>query len=164
MTIRRRGVSGGTFLGLAVLAGLSAFLRVEPVEGWQVTSDSSGAARVVEAYHAAEAAGDSAAMLALLDDDVVILESGGVETKANFRSHHLAADIAFVRAVQMVRTPIRVRTRGDAAWASSTSTAQGNVNGRAVNSAGAELMVLARTAAGWKITAIHWSSRTRRAP
>lgn len=119
---------------------------------------------MVAAYHTAEAAGDSTAMVALLDEDAVILEGGGIETKLDFRAHHIAADIAYIRAVKVERGPVRVRVRGDAAWAASTRTAQGNVNGRAVNSAGAELMVLARTPAGWKITAIHWSSRARRAP
>jgi ketosteroid isomerase-like protein len=147
---------------MAVFAGLSA--SVAAAQGRQGATDSSEVAKAVEAYHAAEAAGDSAAMLALLDEDALILESGGIETKVDFRSHHIAADIAYIRAVQIVRSPIRVRTRGDAAWATSTSTAQGNVNGRAVNSAGAELMVLARTPSGWKITAIHWSSRARRTP
>jgi hypothetical protein len=36
------------------------------------------------------------------------------------------------------------------------------MNGRAINSSGAELMVLVRTSSGWKISAIHWSSRARR--
>ena len=35
---------------------------------------------------------------------------------------------------------------------------------RQVNSSGAELMVLSRTPQGWRITAIDWSSRTRRPP
>jgi ketosteroid isomerase-like protein len=52
--------------------------------------------------------------------------------------------------------------RGDAAWVSSTSTTTGEYRGRQVNSSGAELMVLARTPQGWRIAAIHWSSRTRR--
>jgi ketosteroid isomerase-like protein len=41
---------------------------------------------VVAAYHEALAAGDSVAALALLADDVVILESGGIETKEQYRS------------------------------------------------------------------------------
>ena len=39
---------------------------------------------------------------------------------------------------------------------------QGQFNGRAVNSTGAELMVLTKSGAGWLIRAIHWSSRNRR--
>jgi ketosteroid isomerase-like protein len=169
MTIRYGAALRRATLGIAVLTGLSASVRAATLAGVDPEharqgGDSSEVAKVVEAYHAAEVAGDSLAMLALLDEDVLILESGGIETKAEFRSHHIAADIAYLRAVQIERSPIRVRTRGEAAWATSTSIAQGNVNGRIVNSAGAELMVLARTPAGWKITAIHWSSRARRAP
>ena len=125
-------------------------------------SDSAAVVTVVERFHAALAAGDSIAALSHLDDDVVVLESGGVETRAEYRAHHLAADIAFSRAVPSARGPARVRVVGDAAWVSSTSVTQGEFNGRAVNSSGAELMVLRRTASGWKISAIHWSSRTRR--
>ena len=125
------------------------------------TADSAAVARLVESYHVAEKAGDSTAMLALLSDDAVVLEAGGIETKADFRAHHIAADIAFIRGVRIERSAVRVRVRGDAAWASSTSTTQGESNGRTINSAGAELMVLAKESAGWKITAIHWSSRQR---
>ncbi|MDQ3516020.1 MAG: amidohydrolase family protein [Gemmatimonadota bacterium] len=124
--------------------------------------DSAAVVAAVEGFHAALAAGDSTAALSFLDDGVVVLESGGVETREEYRSHHLASDIAFARAVPGTRSPMRVRIAGDAAWASSTSVTQGTFNGRAINSAGAELMVLRRTTAGWKISAIHWSSRTRR--
>lgn len=85
----------------------------------------------------------------------MILESAGVESRAEYRSHHFASDIEFAHAV-------RVRVQGDAAWATSTSTTQWQFRGRAVNSAWAELMVLTRTPNGWRIAAIHWSSRTRR--
>jgi ketosteroid isomerase-like protein len=121
-------------------------------------------AQTVERYHRALAAADSGAALALLADDAVIQESGDEESRAQYRSHHLAADIEFARAVRSQRGPVRVRVRGDVAWATSTSTAQGEFRGRAVNSAGAEMMVLTRERGGWRIAAIHWSSRTRRQP
>lgn len=126
-------------------------------------ADSATVAATVDRFHAALAAGDSTAALGYLDDDVVVLESGGVESREQYRAHHLAADIAFSRAVPSTRSPSRVRVLGDVAWVSSTSITQGEFNGRAVNSSGAELMVLRRTPRGWKITAIHWSSRARRA-
>ena len=125
-------------------------------------ADSTEVARVVTAYHHAMSQGDSSAALALLASDAVILESGGVETRDEYRSHHLPADIAFAMAVAGQRTRVRVSVRGDVAWAWSTSTSQGEFRGRPVNSAGAELMVLTRTAVGWRISAIHWSSRARR--
>ena len=145
-------IAGGS---LALGALLAATARAQ-------TTDSAQVARIVESYHAGEASGDSAAMLALLSDDAVIVEGGGIETKAEFRSHHIAADIAFLRGMRVERSSLRVRVRGTAAWVTSTSTMQGDSNGRAVNSSGAELMVLAKESTGWKITAIHWSSRQRR--
>lgn len=125
--------------------------------------DSSDVAAVVERFSAALAAGDSATALALLSSDVVILESGGAESLADYRSHHLPADIEFSRAVPGRHGPLTVRVLGDVAWASRTGTAEGTYRGRAVNSASAELMILTRAATGWTIRAIHWSSRSRRA-
>lgn len=125
-------------------------------------SDSADAAATVEQFHAALAAGDSAAALALLAPDVMILESGGIQTRDEYRSHHLPADIAFAQAVPSQRGPTRVTVQGSSAWAVGSSTTQGTYRDRPVNSAGAELMVLSRGADGWKIRAIHWSSRTRR--
>lgn len=128
----------------------------------QKQSDSADVVATVERFHAALAAGDSAAALALLTPDVVIVESGGVETREDYRSHHLSADIAFARAVKGERAPLRVTVRGDVAWAIGTSTTVGEYRGRPVNSSGAELVVLTRTPQGWRIAAIHWSSRARR--
>ena len=125
-------------------------------------SDSASVAATVAAYHRALAAGDSATALSLLTEDAVILESGGMETREEYRSHHLPSDIEFARAIQSTESPVRVKVRGDVAWATSTSVTQGQFRGRAINSAGAELMVLTRLADGWKIAAIHWSSRSRR--
>jgi ketosteroid isomerase-like protein len=124
--------------------------------------DSAAVGAVISKYHAALASGDSAAALSLLTEDAVVLESGGVETRAEYRSHHLPGDIAFAKAVRSERGLVTVRIRGDVAWTTATSTTRGEMNGRAINSVGAESMVLVRTVDGWKISAIHWSSRNRR--
>lgn len=126
-------------------------------------ADSAAVASVVTKYNEAIALGDSGTALALLADDAVILESGGIETRAQYRTEHLPADIKFAKSIRSQRSPIVVRVHGDAAWATSTSTTQGQSTGRTVNSVGAELMVLVRTPQGWKIAAIHWSTRQRRA-
>ncbi|MEP7383552.1 MAG: DUF4198 domain-containing protein [Gemmatimonadota bacterium] len=124
--------------------------------------DSADVAAVVQAFHAALASGDSSAALALLAADVTILESGGVETRAQYRDRHLAGDIAFARAVPSRRSATQVWVRGDAAWVTSTSVTEGEYRGRAVNSTGVELAVLTREVEGWRIRAIHWSSRAKR--
>ena len=125
--------------------------------------DSAAVAGVISKYHEALEAGDSVAALMLLADDVVVLESGGVETRKEYRSNHMPGDINFAKAVKTQRGPVLVRVHGDVAWASSSSSTRGEVNGRTINSVGAELMVLVRSPQGWKISAIHWSSRQRRA-
>ena len=134
--------------------------RVAP--GQAGRGDSAAVARVVTAFDRALEAGDSAAVLSLLSSDAVILEGGAVESRDEYRSHHLASDIAFARAVRRTQGPVRVTVRGDAAWASSTGAADGRYGEREVNSTSAELMVLTREPGGWRIRAIHWSSRARR--
>ena len=127
--------------------------------------DSSDAVAVVDAFRTALARGDSAAALQLLAPDVVILESGDVETLAGYRGHHLAADIEFSRAMPGTHTIVHASVEGNAAWVSSTSVSKGRFKGRPIDSAGAELMVLSRASAGapWRIRAIHWSSHRRSA-
>ena len=133
-----------------------------PTSRTVATSDSAAVARVVAAFHAALARADSAAALVTLAADVTIMESGDVQGLGDYRAHHLAADIAFARAVPSTTGPLGVTVVGDAAWVTSTSTTVGSFNGRAVNSTGAELMVLSKDSAGeWRIRAIHWSSHRR---
>jgi len=113
---------------------------------------------VVERYHRALSQGDSVAAFAQLAEDAIILESGRIESRQEYRSHHLAADIAFARAVKETRSPVRVSVLGDVAWTTASSTVRGKFRGKSVKSSVAELMVLTRSTDGWKIQAIHWSS------
>lgn len=127
-----------------------------------VDADSAAVVAVVDRYHKALSDGDTVIALSLLAHDAMILESGDVETREEYRSHHLPADIAFARAVPSVHGPVRVVIQRDAAWAISTSKARGSYRGRSIDSQGAELMVVTRERDGWKIRAIHWSSRAVR--
>ncbi|MEO8336651.1 MAG: hypothetical protein ABI664_16840 [bacterium] len=110
----------------------------------QSPNDSVDVVGAVSRFHDALARGDSAAALALLAPDVVILESGDVERRDDYRRHHLPADIGFARAIPPSRTLVGVSIVGDAAWVSATTITVGQFNGRAINSAGAELIVLTR--------------------
>lgn len=125
-------------------------------------TDSAAVADAVHAYHAALQAGDTAAVLRLLGDDVRVAESGGIETRDEYLSHHLPGDMAFAAAVTRETGPVAVTVSGDVAWAISTSRASGTFRDRAINSIGAELMVLSRDGGAWRIRAIHWSSRQAR--
>ena len=116
---------------------------------------------VVDAFHEALAAGDSTTALALLAEDVVILESGGLETKEHYRNGHLAGDMRFAQAVPRERGEISVQIVDDVAWTWSTSVTRGRMGEREIDAQGVELMVLARVDGRWLIKAIHWSSRNR---
>ncbi len=120
-------------------------------------------AEVVQAFHAALAAGDSSGALALLTPDVVVYEAGGAEvSRKEFRSHHLSADIEFTQGTTRQVTDQRSDQSGDVAWVLSASTTTGTFRGRPINSRGVETMILRRTEEGWRITHIHWSSRRSR--
>ena len=147
-------------VGIVTIIGAVA---AEPKDARSYThTDSVAVTSVVDRFHDALGKGDSTAALSLLASDAVILESGGIETRSEYRSHHLSGDIQFARAVKSVRGPTKVVVAGETAWTVSTSTTQGDFNGRAINSTGAESMVLSRVPAGWRIRSIHWSSRNRR--
>jgi len=150
------------FRHIVVFFGLGISSLGVPVQIHGQESVDADIAFVVGAFHTALAAGDSVTALSHLADDVVILESGGVEDKQHYRSGHLAGDMRFAQAVPSDRGDIEVTVRGDVAWAHSTSVRQGRMGEREINSQGAELVVLAREGSTWKITAIHWSSRQRR--
>jgi ketosteroid isomerase-like protein len=122
-------------------------------------ADAAAVVAVVDAFHAALEGGDGDGALALLAPGARILEGGGVETAEEYASHHLAADMRFSSAVKRERGPVEVVVRGDVAWAMSTSRAVGTVGEREIDSRGAELVVLSRGDDGWRIEAIHWSSR-----
>jgi ketosteroid isomerase-like protein len=121
-------------------------------------SDSVAVARVVAEFHKALSEGDSSGALSLLADDAIILESGAMESRSQYRSHHLAQDIEFARAVTTKRSPLQIRIRGASAWTVGTSASRGKFKGKPIDSVGAESMVLTKEGAGWKIRSIHWSS------
>jgi ketosteroid isomerase-like protein len=127
------------------------------------STDSADVAAAAERFRAALSRGDSATVLAMLAPDLQVLESGGLEDRAEYRRHHLPADIEYARALHATHKVSAVVVHGDAAWVTSTSISQGTVRGRTINSAGAELLVLSRAGARapWQIRAIHWSSRKR---
>jgi ketosteroid isomerase-like protein len=149
-----------TLLRTVFIVAFLVAASIIPVQAQTADADSAAAASTVRAYHQALEAGDSQTILRLLASDALILENGDRETREEYREHHLQADIRFSQAVSARRSAVQVIVSGDVAWASSTSVTQGTYQKRPINLSGAELMVLSRTAAGWVIRAIHWSSRT----
>lgn len=124
----------------------------------ETQDDAATVAKTLEQFHAALAHGDDKAAMTLLAPDAVILESGSGESRSQYEAHHLPEDIMFAKAVQSTRSDIEVHVDGNTAWLTSRSRAEGSFEGKAIKSSGVELAVLTRTADGWRIRAIHWSS------
>ena len=113
----------------------------------------------VESFYAAIKKGDAAAAMSLIAPDAVFLESGKLETRAEYESNHLPADIEFESQVNGKRRPMQVTFSGDAAWVIALTDYAGTFEGDPVDFISAQLVVLTRDAGAWRIRTIHWSSR-----
>jgi ketosteroid isomerase-like protein len=121
-------------------------------------------ARVVDAFHAALARGETTAALALLADDAVIYESGGVERgKAEYASHHLEADAAFSKAVPSRITRRTGAADGSVAWLLTEGRTTGTFKDRPVDRVTTETAMLRRVGGAWRVTHFHWSSAAAKA-
>jgi len=98
----------------------------------------------------------------LLAQDTVILESGSAQSREEYGREHLGGDIAFAKGAQTTRANETVYHEGGVAWTTATTRAQGNFNGRKIDSSGVELIVLTKQDGKWRIRAIHWSSHANK--
>jgi ketosteroid isomerase-like protein len=142
---------------------LGALAPVLNVGAQASKADSVGAVAAVTQFHAALGAADSVRAVSLLADDVMILESGAIQTRSDYLGHHLGADMKGSAGSKAERSVVRVSLNGSTAIVVSKSMspptgAEGNTGSEM-----AELMVLSKSASGWQIRAVHWSSRRRKA-
>lgn len=125
-----------------------------------LSADARAAGAIVDAFHAALRRGDTKVAAALLAEDALVYEGGGVERgKAEYASHHLPADAAFAKAVASAVTLRSGWADGRTAWIATESTTKGTYKAKPINSIGTETMVLRRDPSGWRIVHIHWSSK-----
>ncbi|MFZ5656214.1 MAG: YybH family protein [Pseudomonadota bacterium] len=119
---------------------------------------------VVEGFGKALKAADMATAARLLDEKVLILESGGAErSREAYLGHHAVSDAAFLAGATVTPKRRSAQVYGDTAWVGTESeilTGQGD-DARTLLST--ETMVLRRQAGDWKIVHIHWSSRPKKA-
>lgn len=118
---------------------------------------------VAEQFGVALKAGDTARLTQLLDEDVLILESGGAErSRAEYLGHHAIADAKFLRDAQ-VETLRRAGNRaGDLAWVATESEIHSGTGADAKHLKSTETLVLARETGQWRIVHVHWSSRPKK--
>lgn len=150
-------------LAASFLASIPAVATAQTTDAPLVaamSSEAQEAAKAVDAFHAKLAEGDGAAAAALLADDALIFESGHAErSRTEYASHHAGADAAYAAAVPSRLTRRNGLVDGDTAWIVSESRATGKYKDKAVDRVTTETMILRKTAEGWRIAHIHWSSR-----
>jgi ketosteroid isomerase-like protein len=136
------------------VSGLSLACAAPPASEQEIVAP-------LAAFYGAMKTGDKAAAMNPLAADAVFIESGKLETRAEYEANHLPADIEFESQVTGTRSPWRVTSHGDAAWVIATTEYDGTFDGSPVNFVSAQLAVLARENGAWQIRSIHWSSRRR---
>ena len=138
--------------------GSDAPRSAAPLSG-AAQGDPSTPAGVVEAFGAALKNGDAAMVERLLLPDVLIAEGGGAERSLEeYASHHMPADMAFTKAVEITMKDRKVIDGTDMTTVISSSQALGAYQGKTIRSQMMETMVLRRVEGQWRIAHIHWSS------
>jgi ketosteroid isomerase-like protein len=116
---------------------------------------------VMEAFYGAKKTGDKAAAMQNIAPDAVFVESGRLETRAEYETNHLPADINFEKQVSGKRSPWQIKFQGDTAWGIASTEFVGTFDGAPVDFVSMQLAVLTRQDGAWRIRSIHWSSRRR---
>lgn len=124
--------------------------------------DIKGATSIVDEFQQRLRSGDTQAALQLLEQPLLVYEVGGVErSRDEYAAEHLGADAAFLKGATVRQLSRREGGSGEVAWvATETEVTTAGDNPKVYLST--ETMVLTRTAQGWRISHIHWSSRARR--
>lgn len=96
--------------------------------------------------------------------DVTIFEGGGINNGwADYRDRHIGPELTGFEDLQFEHRNIvvHVLAGGTAAYVTSEYTLKARVNGRDVDSAGLETLVLVKTGDSWRIRHSHTSARRR---
>ena len=127
-------------LGALVIA-LGGSPLASPLSAQATRADSTAVVSAVQQFHAALAAGDSARAVAMLSSDVVVLESGAIQTRAEYLSHHLGADMKASKGSKATRNVVEVRLMGEAAYVVTKTVSPPSGADNSTGSEMAELMV-----------------------
>lgn len=141
-----------------VVAAAAALLFVSGGAYASDTGNAEAAIKVVEQFHAALKEGNATGASALLASTAVIYESGYAESRDDYVSHHLAADIEFAKGTQSVVKSTKQECVESLCVVMQTSETMGKFKGKDVRSTGVETTVLRRDGDTWKIHHVHWSS------
>lgn len=142
-------------LGISALA--QAERRIALDVDLRVDAKANAAVDVADAFADALDSGDLDTVKSLLAEDVIVLESGGVEASRNeYFAHHAAADAKYLADATQTITRRVAKADGATVWIATESTLAKPNQSPSKNT---ETLVLAKRQGRWKIVHIHWSSR-----
>jgi ketosteroid isomerase-like protein len=126
--------------------------------------DSAAAAAVVAALFTAAERGDIAALDTLYaGDSLTVIEGTGINrTWADYRDHHLGAELIEMKNLRYRPSEIEVTVRGSLAWAIFRYTLRADVEGRAADVVGRGTAILEKRGNRWVARHTHTSGRARR--
>jgi ketosteroid isomerase-like protein len=150
------------FLALATTAAVPAFAEtnVTATGAPAVSPAAREAAQVVDAFMGALVSGQLERAREQMAPNAVVVANGHVlGERDQYIDGAAKGDSAALRTVQreLVRRDARAGT--DVAWVVSEKRIRANAAQQGPSEVVVETMLLAKTAAGWKITHIHWSGR-----
>ena len=129
----------------------------------QVPSEAADAVTVLERFSTALSKGDLDGVAADLDPAVLILESGGAErTRDEYLGGHAKHDAEFLKAAHITLKRRTAQASGDLVWVGSESEIHASKDDKMLMISSTETAILRKTAQGWKIVHLHWSSRAQR--
>ena len=119
-----------------------------------------GPTAVIIEFHEALSSGDEQTVIATLAEDVLIFESGGAErSRAEYRSHHMKSDMAFLGQLKRDVLEQSSSLQGNIAWVVTESRLYGRYKDKDYDLVSIETAVLEHSVDSWKIVHLHWSSR-----
>jgi ketosteroid isomerase-like protein len=127
--------------------------------GRSTADDEADVAAAVKEFQTAMDTGDAATVMRYIADDALMMEGGTIENRMQYEKDHLPADLDFAKGMTAKRMPVKQDVRGDVAWVRTSTEFTGTFQGQPLSLLGLETMVLTREAEGWRIRALHWSSR-----
>lgn len=137
----------------AASSGMPVFVK-------NISPDAEEAVKVVDAFNAALKAVKLDEVSRLLDEKVLVLESGGSErSRDEYLAKHATADSLFLQKAHIELRYRQAHAEGNLAWVGSESTVLVKENEKESLLKMTETMLLKKTPDGWKIVHIHWSSR-----
>ena len=105
------------------------------------------------------AIGDINSLRSVVAPDVLIFESGGMESSlTEYEGHHMPADMAFMKAMRRDVISQQVIDMGDSATVVTRSRVYGMYKDQKIDLNSTETLLMKRMGEQWKIIHIHWSS------